>query len=169
MKTTIDNRKQRLEDMKKSPGRDTRNYSFWYDMLKGMPYREKVTIELADLVALGAVSTNQLKVLDLPAGAELLSLFIHVKTPLAGGVLAAATISVGEAGPWTGLLGAGDCFAAGLLTAIGIDMTAARAVYSMAAGSEIKAEIVLDAGAGETFDNLTAGEIDIHYTYVEHN
>jgi hypothetical protein len=169
MKTTIDNRKQKLEDMKKSPGRDTRNYTYWYDMLKGMPYREKTTIELSDLNAEGAVGTAQIKILDLPAGAELLSIFINVKTPLAGGVLAAATISVGEQAPWTGLLGAGNCFAAGLLTGIGADLTAARAIYDMAADSEIKAEIVLDAGAGETFDNLTAGEIDIHYTYVEHN
>jgi hypothetical protein len=169
MKTTIDNRKQRLEDMKKSPGRDTRNYSFWYDMLKGMPYREKVTIELADLVALGAVSTNQLKVLDLPAGAELLSIFVSVTTPLVGPVLAAATISVGQGAPYTSLLTAGNCFAAGIVKALGTDITTDRAVYDMAAGVDVEAEIVLDAGAGETFDALTAGEIEIHYTYIEHN
>ena len=169
MKTTLDNRKQKLEDMKKSPGRDTRNYTYWYDMLQGMPYREKVTIELADLTGFTGLGKINFKVLDLPPGGELLSTFINVKTPLAGGALAAATVSMGEVAPWTGLLAAGSCFAAGLLTAIGIDLTTNRAVYDMASASEIEVEIILDADAGEHFENLTAGEIEIYYTYVEHN
>lgn len=166
MKTTLDNRKQRLEEMKKSPGRDTRNYTYWYDMLRGMPYREKVTIELADLTALVG-ATDQIKVLDLPPGAELLSIFVNTVTPLAGpGPLTAATISVGQGAPYTSLLLAGNCFAAGISKVISTDLTTDRAVYDMAATTDIEAEIIL---TGSTFPVLTAGEIEIHYTYIEHN
>ena len=165
MKTTLDNRKQRLEEMKKSPGRDTRNYTYWYDMLRGMPYREKVTIELDDLTAL-AGATDQIKVLDLPPGAEILSIFINVVTPLAGaGPLTAATIKVGKGAPYDQLLTGGSCFAAGLITTIGAALTTDRAVYDMANSTDIEAEIAL---TGSTFPVLTAGEIDIHYTYIEH-
>ena len=169
MITTLDNRKQRLEDMKKSPGRDTRNYVYWYEMLKGMPFREKTTIELSDLTGFTGLGIADLTVLELPAGAELLSAFINVRIPLAGGVLAAATISLGSAGAaYDQLVQAGDAFTAGIRKVIGTDLTTNRGVYDMAGDTDIKVQVILDADAGEHFENLTAGEIDIHYTYVEH-
>jgi len=161
--------KELLSKFKKLTDRFWLKNDLWYDVLKGIPYRKKVTLDLATMQAAGAVGQDQFELFELPAGAEIISIFGNVTTPLAGGVLAAATVSVADAAPWTQLLLAGNCFAGGLLTAIGTDLTADRGIYSMTAVQAVSADVILDAGGGETFDNLTAGEIDIHITYVQHN
>ena len=158
--------KDDLRDLAKEPGREIIKENLNLYINKFMPFQKKVTIKVADLIALGAVSTGQITGFELPVGAEVTSAFANVTEALAGGTVTAATVSLGPTATWDTLLTAGNCFATGLLTARGTDLDGSvTAVYSMSADTDLKLEFVL---TGDTFDNLTDGEVDVYIDYIEH-
>lgn len=123
-----------------------------------VPRWRKFTIGLAALQALGAVSTADLEVYSLPAGGTIHSTKVKHFQALASvvGPLTAATASVGKAGNLTKYATVFDVFQAVSGTAFGIFGVVGSENHG--AATSIRVEIVL---TGDTFDNLTAGVIDV--------
>ena len=160
--------KERLAALEWYPGREKIKKEFWFDLIRQVPYTKKVTVELADLVALGAVLTGQIDLIDLPAGCEITSCWFECTDPLVGpGPLTAATMSIGPTGTLTTLQTIQTIFAAGVLTANGTDLDGtARAVYSTTVATQIEADIAL---TGCNAEDLTAGTVDVYIEYVDYS
>lgn len=121
---------------------------------------QKFTIPLATLQALGAVGAGDVEVYSLPAGHVIEATKIKHSQAFASvvGPLTAAVASVGPAGNFTKYTNAGtfDVFQAVTATAF--------AVYGVVGGEDqggavsIRLRVTL---TGDTFDNLTAGAVDV--------
>ena len=158
-------KKDDLQDLSQEPGREKIKKEIELYVNKYMVFQKKVKVTLADFVALGAVTTAQLKVFELPEDVEVLSAFIKTTDPLVGpGPLTAATGSLGADGvSWISLITAGSIFAAGIVAGKGADLTTNGSIYG--AAKDLKAEFV---NTGCDFADLTAGEVEITIDYIEH-
>jgi hypothetical protein len=159
-------RKDILEKLFNQPGREAIKKDLWFQVLEGLPFHKRVTVPLATWQALGAVTTGEVDIFELPAGAEIVSCFMDVTTEFAGTAITAATVSMGPSGGTTTLQTAQDAFSGtGLLLVIGTDLTTDRGIYSMSADTTIQTTLTLTGGNA---DALTQGEVDFYITFIEH-
>lgn len=117
----------------------------------------KVTKLYTDFAA--ASLTNDISIYTLPIKGYIHDVKIVPTTAFSGGVISAATISVGKAGALTKYAIATDTFTGNVtLSAIHTPLVG---MESTSGTTDIRAAIVV-VGVAQTLNNLTAGSVDIY-------
>lgn len=126
----------------------------------------KYTVQLADIVGLGAALTGDLTLDTLPPGALIRAASIHASTVVAGGTIATATAQLKVNSTLIGPAAANVFTGAGAENTAGLFQAAVGTgigVYNLATNNTLKLTLTTTTG---NLNAATTGQIDVIVDYV---
>lgn len=128
----------------------------WQDSDNSAPRWRRYTVGHADLAALGASTTGDLELFQLPAGGVIEMAKIKHSTPFAGGSVSALDVSVGVSGELDKYSSTFDVFQSTGSTTYALDFLPGGEDHGSATSIRLAA-----TAAGDDLDQLTAGALEV--------